>query len=95
MTIESLYDTQTLFYVDMFFDNSGTKVLCPEIFQTIDGEIARYFGSNNQYVWSIPQGKTSVSVFITAPADRDVKFKTLYIKAFNGTLLDNGMPHNQ
>ena len=95
MTIESINSGQTLFYVDMFFNNSGDKVLCPESFQTNDGTIARYYGSNNQYVWNIPQGYSSVTTFITAPADRDVKLTTLYIKAFNGTLYDNGQANNQ
>ena len=95
MTIESLNSGQNLFYVDMFFDNSGTKVLCPESFQTNYGTIARYYGSNNQYVWNIPQGYSSVTTSITAPADRDVKLTTLYIKAFNGTLYDNGQANNQ
>lgn len=92
MTVESLVDTQTLFYMDLWFKVSGTSVLAPVSFGELSaGEIARYPGSNNQFVWNIPRGHHTATVRFTAPESANVVLETLYVKAFNGSLYENGV----
>jgi len=90
MTVESLNSNQTLFYMDMWFKASGSTVYAPEWFTPEVGEVFRYPGSNNQFVWSIPRGQSSVSVTFKAPDTMDVTLETFYVKAFNGSLYENG-----
>ena len=92
MTVESLISAQTLFYMDMWFQASGATVAAPAAFENISaGEITRYPGSNNQYVWSIPRGQSSASVTFRAPETKDIVLDNLYIKAYNGYLKENGV----
>ena len=91
MTVESLNPSQTLFYMDFWFQTSGTTVRAPASFENISaGEITRYPGSNNQYVWNIPRGQSSVSVTFQAPETTNIVLDQLYVKAYNGYLMENG-----
>lgn len=66
-------------------------VYAPESFDAVSsGTISRYPGSNNQYVWNIPRGQSSVSVTFRAPDTHDVILETFYVKAFEGYLMENG-----
>lgn len=91
MTVESLKSTQTLFYMDMWFRSASGVIYAPESFDAVSaGTISRYPGSNNQYVWNIPRGQSSVSVTFRAPDAHDVILETFYVKAFEGYLMENG-----
>lgn len=91
MTITSKNSNQTLFYVDMFFDNTSGVIYAPESFTPSVGTIEKYQGSNNQYVWHIPRGNLSASLTFTAPENRQVRMNTMYIKSMNGYLMENGV----
>ena len=92
MTVESLNENQTLFYMDLWFKASGATVYGPASFETVsDGEITRYPGSNNQFVWNIPRGHRTVTMTFKAPDSANVTLETLYVKAFNGSLYENGV----
>ena len=93
MTIESLISNQTLFWVDMFFNVSGSTVMAPDpnLFRPSVGTVTRYWGSNNQYVWNIPYGNRTASLTFTAPAEHNVILGTFYVKAFNGSLYEGGV----
>ena len=85
MTIECDYQyTQELMWVDMFFVVSDSTVQMPDsnLFRPDFGEVYRYWGSNNQYIWSIPRGHKTASLTFTAPSDHDVVLGTLYVKYF-------------
>ncbi len=91
ITITSKNSTQTLFYVDMFFDVASGVVYAPESFTPSVGTVEKYPGSNNQYVWHIPRGNLSASVSFKAPDNRNILMNTMYIKSFNGVLKENGV----
>ncbi len=91
LTLTSQYSAQTLFYVDFFFDYAGGVVYAPETFTPSVGTIERYPGSNNQFVWSIPRGNLSATLTFTAPENRRVRLNTMYIKAMNGDLYEDGV----
>lgn len=91
LTLTSQYNTQTLFYVDFFFDYAGGVVYAPETFTPSVGTIERYPGSNNQFVWSIPRGNLSATLTFKAPDSRRVRLNTMYIKAMNGDLYEDGV----
>ena len=91
MTITSKNSNQTLFYVDFFFQTSGTTIFDPESFTPSVGTIERYPGSNNQYVWHIPRGHLSASVTLTPREDRYIRITTLYIKSMNGSVYKDGI----
>ena len=91
VSIKSLDNSQYLMYVNMMFKVNKSTVYAPASFTNISsGTIQRYYGSNNQYVWSIPRGEKEVSVTLNTPADADIVLQTLYVKAFNGTLYEGG-----
>lgn len=90
MHIHSNNSNQTLFYVNLWFNKSGGVVFCPEDFNPSVGTINRYFGSDNQFVWSIPRGNLDATLEMTAPADRNIRLDYLYVKSFNGILYENG-----
>lgn len=89
MTITSKYDTQRLFYVDMFFNVIDNVVYAPESFTPSVGTIEKYPGSNNQYVWSIPRGHLTATLTFKAPDNRKVRLNTMYAKSMNGDLYEN------
>ena len=90
MTVTSNNSSQTLFYINIIFSTQNGKVLRPESFSASVGEVSRYYGSNDQYVWNIPRGNLTGSVTMTAPADTPIRIKTLYVKSYNGYLMENG-----
>ena len=91
MTITSRNNAQTLFYVDMFFSNRNGYVFSPESIVPSVGEVERYYGSNNQFVWHIPRGNLSASLEFTTQANLDTELTIMYVKSFNGSLIDNGV----
>lgn len=96
MTVQSTTNGQTLLWVDMFFSVSGTTILMPDpnLYNPSAGTVSRYWGSNNQYVWSIPRGNKTATLTFTAPPEHNVVLTTFYVKTFNGSVLQGGQTVN-
>lgn len=96
MTLESTTDGQTLLWADMFFKVDGSTILMPDpnLFNPSVGTVFRYWGSNNQYVWSIPRGNKTATLTFTAPPEHNVVLTTFYVKTFNGSVLEGGQTVN-
>lgn len=91
MTITSRNSNQTLFYVNIIFSDRSGYIFKPENFEPSVGEIERYPGTNNQFVWHIPRGNLSASLTFTPQTNLDTEITNIFIKSFNGSLLENGV----
>lgn len=93
-------DGKELFYVDMWFSNTNNTLYTPASITCSVGTVSLYPGDNRQYVWALPRGCTSGTLTLTAPAGRDIRIQTLYVKTFNkdtssaGGFYDNGVKIN-
>lgn len=86
--------TAYLYYVGIMFADDGTNVYVPIDAEPVDTE-SQYFnypGNDYEYGWSFPYGETSGTLWLRAPANRDIIISRIFVKSFRGSLLnENGI----